>query len=51
MHLTHLYHFDIWQAVQISLQINTIENNAVVKDVSIGLEVNHSFFLRSTKKK
>lgn len=41
----HLYHFDIWQTVQEGLQINTIENNAVVKDVSIRLEINHSFFL------
>lgn len=31
----HLYHFDIWQTVQEGLYINTIKNNAVVKDVSI----------------
>lgn len=49
--LTHLYHFHIWQTVQEGLQINAIKNNAVVKYVSIGLEINHCLFLQVKKRK
>lgn len=42
---THLYHLHIWQTVQVGLQINTIENNAVVKDVAVRFKINHSLFL------
>lgn len=49
--LTHLYHFDIWQTVQEGLQIDAIKHNAVVKYVSIRLEINHCLFLGAKKKK
>ena len=42
---THLYYFDIWQTVQEGLQINTIKDNTVVKDMSIRFEINHCLFL------
>ena len=51
LNCTHLHNLYVWQAVQEGLQIDAVEHNAIVKDVSIGLEVNHCLFLLDKTKK
>lgn len=45
----YLDDFDIWQAVKERLEINAIQHNAIVENMSVGLEVNHCLFLENIK--
>lgn len=47
---SHLNNLDIRKAVKECLQVNAIQNNPVIINMTIGLEINDCFFLSKKKK-
>lgn len=47
---SHLNNLDIRKAVKECLQVNAIQNNPVIINMTIGLEINDCFFLLKKKK-
>jgi len=46
---SHLNNLDIRKAVKESLQVNAIQNNSVIINMTIGLKINDCFFLLKKK--
>lgn len=49
--INHLDHFYVGQTVQKGLQVDAVQHNTVVKNVSVRLEVNHCLLLQVREEK
>lgn len=49
--INHLDHFYVRQTVQKGLQVDAVQHNTVVKNVSVRLEVNHCLLLQVREEK